>query len=92
MGITTSKRVSVKAFLLPYLDEIGAELGTTDYSEICHQIITEHKRFIQKSLAAYSSGIIEIPTPAQVRAMEKPKKFSDDDALASSLDELLNAA
>ena len=92
MGSTSSKRVSIKSYLLPYLDEIGTELGTSDYSEIVHQIITEHKRFIRKSLAAYSSGIIEIPTSAQVRAMEKPKKFSDDDALASSLGDLLNVA
>ena len=54
MGSTSSKRVSIKSYLLPYLDEIGIEIGTSDYSEIVHQIITEHKRFIRKSLAAYS--------------------------------------
>lgn len=92
MGTTSSKRVSVKSYLLPYLDEIGAEMGTTDYSEIVSQLLTEHKRFIRKSLAAYSGGIIEIPTPAQVRAIDKPKRMNDDDDLASSLGDLLNVA
>ena len=92
MGSTSSKRVSVKAYLLPYLDEIGAELGTGDYSEICHQLICEHKRFIRKSLTAFSTGIIEMSTPSQIRALEKPKGFNDDDALASSLGDLLDVA
>lgn len=92
MGTTSSKRVSIKSYLLPYLDEIGEELGTKDASEIVHQIITEHKRFIRKSLSAYSTGIIEMPTPAQVRAVEKPRNFNDDDVLASSLGDLLDVA
>jgi hypothetical protein len=93
MGSTTSKRVSIKAYLLPYLDEIGAEIGTSDYSEIVHQLLLEHKRFIRKSLSTFcNDGLIQMPTQAQIKALEKPKSNISDDALASSLSDLLDVA
>ena len=92
MGSTTSKRVSVKAYLLPYLDEIGAEIGTNDYSEIVHQLLLEHKRFIRKGLSTFcNDGLIQMPTQSQVRALEKPKSNISDEDLGSALADLFVA-
>lgn len=92
MGSTTSKRVSVKAYLLPYLDEIGAEIGTSDYSEIVHQLLLEHKRFIRKGLSGFcNDGLIQMPTQAQVKALEKPKNSLTDEDLSAALGDLFAA-
>ncbi|MBD2047274.1 hypothetical protein H6F78_17025 [Coleofasciculus sp. FACHB-64] len=92
MGSTTSKRVSVKAYLLPYLDEIAKEIGTNDYSEIVHQLLLEHKRFIRKGLSNFSNdGLIQMPTQSQVRALEKSKPNISDDDLSSALSDLFVA-
>ncbi|MFE1746019.1 hypothetical protein [Coleofasciculus sp. H7-2] len=92
MGSTTSKRVSVKAYLLPYLDEIGAEIGTNDYSEIVHQLLLEHKRFVRRGLSTFcSDGLIQMPTQSQIKALEKPKANVSDDDLSSALSDLFVA-
>lgn len=39
-----SNRISIKAFLLPYVEQIGKQIGTDDVSEIVSQIILDHKR------------------------------------------------
>ena len=65
----------------------GQSLGTSDYTEIIRQVICEHKRFCHKA-----SSIIQLPTEAQIKAVEKPKAGLDDDALAHSLAGLLDVA
>lgn len=41
-----SPRASIKSYLLPYLDEIGSQLGTDDISEIVNTCLLDHKRGI----------------------------------------------
>lgn len=85
---TSSKRVSVKGYLVSYLLEIGEDLGTDDLSEIVNQLIGEHKRFVRRM----ATSIIQMPTPEQIRAIEKPGKALDDEAIAASLSGFLDAA
>lgn len=42
-GTTTSKRVSIKDFHVPFLSEIGQKLGTNDLSEIVNYLICQVK-------------------------------------------------
>lgn len=42
-GTTTSKRVSVKDFHLPFLAGIGQRIGTSDLSEIVNYLICQVK-------------------------------------------------
>jgi hypothetical protein len=39
-----ANRASIKSFLLPYCEQIGAAIGTDDISEIVSIIILDHKR------------------------------------------------
>ncbi len=62
-------RVSVKAYLVPYLDAVGAELGTNDYTEVVNHLLRESKR-----RGASSSAPTSHSAPS-----------TNDDALADSL-------
>lgn len=42
-GYTTSKRVSIRDFHLPFLTEIGQQIGTSDLSEIVNYLICQMK-------------------------------------------------
>lgn len=37
-------RASIRAFLVPYVEQLGQELGTDDPTEIIHAVLLEHKR------------------------------------------------
>lgn len=39
----SSNRVSIKSWLMPYIEQVGKQLGTDDVSEIVNQIILDHK-------------------------------------------------
>ena len=43
MAYTTSKRVSIKDFHIPFLVEIGQQIGTSDLSEIVNYLICQAK-------------------------------------------------
>lgn len=88
---TSSKRVSIKAYLLPYLEQVGEEMGCSDLTEIVCQLLVEHKRYFHKGFIP-GSGLIQMPTPAQIQAIEKPGKGIDDEALAAQLSGFLDAA
>ena len=47
-------RVSIKNYLIPYLDSVGAELGTNDYTEIVNHLLRESKR--QSGVAQNTQG------------------------------------
>lgn len=42
-GTTTSKRVSVKDYHLPFLETVGRQIGTDDLSEVVNFIIAQFK-------------------------------------------------
>lgn len=43
MSITSSKRVSVKDYHLPFLEAVGRQIGTDDLSEVVNFIIAQFK-------------------------------------------------
>ena len=87
MAKTTSERVSVKGYLVPYLQTIGAQIGTDDLSEVVNHLLTCQK------LGCF--GLPQSPQPSvSTRAGEsKVAPFSelDDNALADQFSDLLAA-
>lgn len=73
-GTTTSKRVSIKDFHVPYLAEIGQQIGTSDLSEIVNYLICQVK-------AGNFTPIAQMPNqPAR-----STTAIATDDDLADSL-------
>lgn len=90
---TSSVRVSVECYLKPYLDEIGEKMGCEkgSYSKIVNLLLTEHRMYFNKFLIP-TGGLIQMPTPNQVKAVaEQPNKLNEE-AIANSLAGLLDAA
>ncbi len=89
MGKTTSERVSVRGYHLPYLKSFGEAMGTDDLSEIVNHILNCHRL-----------GCGNVPTnPSQNSAQTLPKghpeaqtKTATDDDLINALGDLLTAA
>jgi hypothetical protein len=85
MAKSDSARVSIKAYLLPYLRTLGEAIGTDDLSEIVNHLITCQKL-----------GCFGTPTTGQI---QKPVSMApirtdaplDDESLADSLGDLLAA-
>jgi hypothetical protein len=42
-GKTSSERVSVKGYLVPYLQEVGLQIGTDDLSEVVNHLLVCQK-------------------------------------------------
>ncbi len=87
MAKSDSARVSIKAYLLPYLRGIGEAIGTDDLSEIVNHLITCQK------LGCFGSpqptiGQIQKPASTMPTRTDAPL---DDDSLADSLGDLLAA-
>lgn len=83
---TSSERVSIKNYHLPYLHQIGEQIGTDDLSEIINYVLAWLKQGGYKmpqgqALTTSEKPVITSPTPTSV----------DDDALAESLGDLLAA-
>ena len=85
---TSSERVSIKSYHVPYLRQVGEQIGTDDLSEVINHV-----------LACLKQGCNGMP---QGQAMAPSEKRShnptnstyppvDDDALAESLGDLLAA-
>lgn len=66
-------RASIRAFMVPYLEQIGQEIGTDDPTEIIHAVLLEHKR--SRQVCGCSD---RVPTPAT----------SSSSTAGSELDEL----
>ena len=87
-GKTSSERVSVKGYLVPYLREIALLLGTDDLSEVVNHLLTCQKL-----------GCFGLPqSPASTLTSVKHTELSapsstelDDNALADQFSDLLAA-
>lgn len=74
-----NNRASVKPFLLPYIEDIGSQIGTDDISEIVSQIILDHKRGICRCGGH----------PAPTAVEPKHQVIESDESLLSELSELI---
>jgi len=85
---TSSERVSIKSYHVPYLRQVGEQMGTDDLSEVVNHV-----------LACLKQGCNGMPQGQGMAPSEKlhisPNSSSqtpvDDDALAQSLGDLLAA-
>lgn len=77
-GTTTSKRVSIKDFHLPFLIEIGSQIETDDLSEIVNYAITQLK-LLTKGNPAQAAQMPIQPARSTTAAAQT------DDDLANSL-------
>ncbi len=86
-GKTSSERVSVKGYLVPYLREVALLLGTDDLSEVVNHLLTCQK------LGCFGLPQSPASTPASVKHIESSTAPSelDDNALADQFGDLLAA-
>jgi len=87
MAKSDSARVSIKAYLLPYLRTLGEAIGTDDLSEIVNHLITCQK------LGCFgapqpTTGQIQKPASTALTYTNAPL---DDESLADSLGDFLAA-
>lgn len=79
-GTTTSKRVSIKDFHLPFLAELGSQIETQDLSEIVNYALTQLKLLTKGTVT---------PTTAQTPQPVPSSVIASDDDLANSLSGIL---
>jgi len=87
-GKTSSERVSVKGYLVPYLREIASLLGTDDLSEVVNHLLTCQK------LGCFGLPQSPASTPVPSKHIESSTTSStelDDNALADQFSDLLAA-
>ena len=86
-GKTSSERVSVKGYLVPYLKEVALQIGTNDLSEVVNHLLTCQK------LGCFGLPQSPASTPASVKYIESSTAPSelDDNALADQFSDLLAA-
>jgi hypothetical protein len=84
---TSSRRASIKAHLLPFVDEVGEEMGCDDFSEVVCHLLNECRRYLRRNVLPGSAGLIQMPTPEQVRAVGTAER--DEAEIASMLDGFL---
>jgi hypothetical protein len=83
---TSSERVSIKNYHLPYLHQIGEQIGTDDLSEIINYVLAWLKQ------GGYGMPHTQALTTAENLVTASPTAaLVDDDALAESLGDLLAA-
>ena len=85
---TSSERVSIKSYHVPYLRQIGEQIGTDDLSEVVNHVLA----CLKQGCNGMSQG--QATTPTQERSPISPNSLQtpvDDDALAESLGDLLAA-
>ncbi len=87
-GKTSSERVSVKGYLVPYLQEVGSHIGTDDLSEVVNHLLTCQKLGGFGLPQTLISG--KIPGQSQVPALAL-QPVLDDDTLADEFADLLAA-
>lgn len=79
MSNTTSKRVSVKAYQVSFLESFAAQVGTEDLSEILNWVLTDYRMLKQGVVPNQSSQVIPFPQP------QHPRATSADEDLAEAL-------
>jgi len=82
---TSSERVSIKSYHVPYLRQVGEQIGTDDLSEVVNHVLACLKQGcngMPQAMAPTQKGHIS-PNSTQTPV--------DDDALAESLGDLLAA-
>lgn len=87
-GKTASERVSVKGYLVPYLQEFGLHIGTDDLSEVVNHLLTCHK------LGCFGAPHLSASTlqlQPQLTPDIAPQQILDDEALIDGLGDLLAA-
>jgi len=77
----SSSRVSIRPYLLPYLQQFGESIGTDDVTEIVNAILIDHKLGSDASKPVQASDRA-VPTMETVQAEKAPN-------LLDELDELL---
>lgn len=84
---TSSERVSIKGYLVPYLREIALLLGTDDLSEVVNHLLTCQK------LGCFGLPQSSASTPVPSKHIESstPSSELDDNALADQFSDLLAA-
>ena len=93
MGAVKSKRVSIKPFLLEYLQQVGTQLGTDDLSEILTTIITEHRRAgIRVCATSLQVSTAPAETPAAHSNPAEAVQRTDDAALLDQLSGIFDSA
>ena len=83
---TSSERVSIKNYHLPYLHQIGEQIGTDDLSEIINYVLA----WLKQSCNGMPQGQA-FTTPENPVTASTTSTSVDDDALAESLGDLLAA-
>ncbi len=83
---TSSERVSIKSYHLPYLHQIGEQIGTDDLSEIINYVLAWLKQSCNGMPQSQAFMTLEKPVIASPTAA-----LVDDEALAESLGDLLAA-
>ncbi len=81
-GQTTSKRVSIKDFHLPFLAELGSQIETDDLSEIVNHAITQLKLLTK-------GNQLTVTQNANQLARTQSSIAQTDDDLAASLSGIL---
>jgi hypothetical protein len=87
-GKTSSERVSVRGYLVPYLKEVASQIGTDDLSEVVNHLLTCQK------LGCFGLPQSPASTPVSVKHTELSVPSStelDDNALADQFSDLLAA-
>ena len=85
---TSSERVSVKGYLVPYLREVALQIGTDDLSEVVNHLLTCQK------LGCFGLPQSSASTPVLTKHVESSTALSselDDNALADQFSDLLAA-
>lgn len=87
-GKTSSERVSVKGYLVPYLREIALLLGTDDLSEVVNHLLTCQKL----GCFGLPQSPASTPVPSKHAELTAPSCTElDDNALADQFSDLLAA-
>jgi hypothetical protein len=85
---TSSERVSIKSYHVPYLRQVGEQIGTDDLSEVVNHVLACLKQGCNGMPQSQAMAITEKRSHISPNSTQTPV---DDDALAESLGDLLAA-
>ena len=85
---TSSERVSIKSYHVPYLRQVGEQIGTDDLSEVVNHVLACLKQGCNGMPQGQAMAITEKRSHISPNSTQTPV---DDDALAESLGDLLAA-
>jgi hypothetical protein len=84
---TSSERVSIKSYHVPYLRQVGEQIGTDDLSEVVNHVLA----CLKQGCNGMPQGQAMAPTQKRHISPNPTQTPVDDDALAESLGDLLAA-